>query len=296
MKRILVTGKNGQVGFELMRSLAPIVDVIAVGQQECNLADESAIRKLIRTIRPDIIVNSAAYTAVDKAEAETELADLINHNAPRVIGEEAEALGATVIHFSTDYVFDGEKRDPYLESDMTIPVSVYGRTKRDGEKALATVCDRHLILRTSWVYGAYGNNFIKTILRLACDREFINVVDDQHGAPTSAALLADLTSHVISRLASKDAICYGTYHVAGSGRTTWHALAVKIVTEARRYDRNLKLMPENIYPISTLGYPTPAKRPKNSLLNSSKFKKTFDLLLPEWEVNLTHTLKEILSR
>lgn len=297
MKRILITGKNGQVGYELQRSLSPLAEVIAVGHLDCDFANESALRDLIQTLRPDIIVNAAAYTAVDKAESEPELANAINHLAPRVLAEEAKKLNSLIIHYSTDYVFDGNNQSPYFEKDTTNPQSVYGRTKLDGENAIAKIHAKHLIFRTSWVLGAYGNNFIKTILRLAGEKDQLKVVVDQHGAPTSAALLADVTAHIIAR-ATRDGINtlpFGLYHLSASGRTNWHEYACMVVKAGHCYGKSLKLSAENINAITTSEYPTPAKRPYNSSLNTDKFQSAFGLVLPDWKVGVGHVLTQVLS-
>jgi dTDP-4-dehydrorhamnose reductase len=294
--KILLTGKNGQVGFELQRSLAPLGAIHAVDVDECNLADEQAIRQLVQSVRPDVIVNPAAYTAVDKAELEPGLAQAINARAPGVLGEEAQKIGALVVHFSTDYVFDGTKQGAYCENDSTNPQSVYGQTKRDGELALQASCARHLVLRTSWVVGAHGGNFAKTMLRLAADRDCLNVVADQFGAPTSAALLADVAAHLIRehRHQSGAEFPYGTYHVVARGETNWCDYARYVIGEALKAGKVLKATPERISPIPTAQYPTPAKRPENSRLDTQRFHQTFGLELPHWQDGLNHILKQIL--
>lgn len=293
--RILLTGKDGQVGFELQRSLAVLGEVVAVGRDECNLADADAIRTLVRDVQPEVIVNPAAYTAVDKAESELELAQAINTVAPGVLGEEAAKLGALVVHFSTDYVFDGTLERPYLESDAANPQGVYGLTKRDGEIALAAATSQHLILRTSWVVGAHGNNFAKTMLRLAAERDVLRVVADQWGAPTSAALLADLTAHLLRQWQSRpEAFPYGLYHCAAGGETNWCDYARFIVAKAVRAGKAVKATPDKIEMITTADYPLPAKRPANSRLDCDKFKQTFGLNLPHWQSDLSHILNQIL--
>jgi dTDP-4-dehydrorhamnose reductase len=294
--KILVTGKNGQVGFELQRALAPLGEVIAVDHSECDLADADAIRALVRRIAPDVIVNPAAYTAVDKAEADTATAFAVNAEAPRVLGEEAARLGALVVHYSTDYVFNGTKEGAYAESDTPDPQSVYGRSKHEGEVALATANPRHLILRTSWVVGAHGGNFAKTMLRLAGERDSLNVVADQFGAPTSAALLADVTAQLIRQhqREGSDGFPYGTYHVAAGGETSWHEYARFVIAEALAAGKPLKATPEALAPLATADYPTPAKRPANSRLNTTRFTDTFGLRLPHWQEGLRHVLQQIL--
>lgn len=296
MMKILLTGKNGQVGFELQRALAPLGEVHAVDIAECNLADEQAIRQLVQRFRPDIIVNPAAYTAVDKAESEAELARAINTDAPRILGEEAVKIGALVIHFSTDYVFDGTKSTAYREDDATNPQSVYGVSKRDGEIALAEVNSRHLILRTSWVVGAHGGNFAKTMLKLAAERESLNVVADQFGAPTSAALLADITAHLLRQyqLAGAGNFPFGTYHVCAGGETNWCDYARFVVERAVQAGQPIKAKPEAIKAITTAEYPTPAYRPANSRLDTTHFRQTFGLELPDWQQGLDHILQQIM--
>jgi len=296
MTRILLTGRRGQVGFELQRALAPLGRVTALDRHECDLSDPEAIRAMIRDVQPDIVVNPAAYTAVDKAESESELAAAVNAIAPAVIGEEAEKRGALVVHYSTDYVFDGQQHAPYKESDAPNPQSVYGRTKLAGELALATSGAKHLILRTSWVVGAHGGNFAKTILRLAAERDSLNVVADQHGAPTSAALLADVTAQLLARyLAQREGFPFGLYHVAAAGETHWQAYATHVVQRAWEAGLSLKLHPEAIRPIATAEYPTAAKRPPNSRLDTHKLRDTFGLHLPDWQLGLDHILEQILK-
>jgi dTDP-4-dehydrorhamnose reductase len=296
MKRILVTGKNGQVGYELQRSLAPLSEVVALGHADCDLCDQQALRAVIQRVKPDLIINPAAYTAVDKAENEPELANAVNHLALKTIGEEAEKLSATVIHYSTDYVYDGSKQTPYLEADSTNPQCVYGQTKLDGEIALTKACSKYFIFRTSWVLGAYGNNFAKTMLRLAAIKETLNVVADQFGAPTTAALLADTTAHVVARVFREDSakIPFGVYHLSASGRTNWHDYAKLVIATAHEYGKSLTLSTKNINPISTAEYPTPAKRPKNSSMNTDKFQNTFGLILPDWQIGVRHVLQQVL--
>ena len=294
--KLLLTGKNGQVGFELQRALAPLGEVHAVGSAKCDLADQSAVRALVRDFAPDVIVNPAAYTAVDRAEAEPDQAAAVNARAPEVLGEEAARLGATVIHFSTDYVFDGESPRPYRESDPPNPQGVYGATKLAGERALAATTSRHLILRTSWVVGAHGANFAKTMLRLAAERDELRVVADQYGAPTSAALLADLTAHLVRQLQREgaDGFPYGLYHVAGGGDTSWCDYARFVLEAALAAGRSLKTPPESVQAITTAEYPTPARRPANSRLDTSSFRETFGLVLPPWQDGVGHILRQIL--
>lgn len=294
--KILLTGKNGQVGFELQRALAPLGEVHAVGSAECNLADVGALRALIQSVKPNLIVNPAAYTAVDRAETDTEKARAVNATAPGVMGEEAARLGATVVHFSTDYVFDGTKDSPYTELDATGPRSVYGSTKLAGEHALSQATPDHLILRTSWVVGAHGGNFAKTMLRLAADREKLKVVADQVGAPTSAALLADVAAHLARQRQrdGREGFPFGTYHLTASGETSWHTYAQFVIAEALRAGKTLKTTPERVFPIPASEYPTPAKRPKNSRLDTSHIRQTFGLTLPDWQQGVGHILQQLL--
>ncbi len=293
--KILVTGKNGQVGFELQRALGPLGEVVAVAHAECDLADADAIRALVRRIAPGVIVNPAAYTAVDKAEADQVTAFAVNAEAPRVLGEEGARLGALVVHYSTDYVFNGTKDGAYAESDTPDPQSVYGRSKHEGEVALAQATARHLILRTSWVVGAHGGNFAKTMLRLAGERERLSVVADQFGAPTSAALLADLTAQLVRQHQREggENFPYGTYHVAASGETNWHEYARFVIGEALAAGKPLKATPDAVAPLTTDQYPTPARRPANSRLDTTRFCDTFGLRLPHWQEGLRHVLQQI---
>ena len=294
--KILLTGKNGQVGFELRRALAPLGEVHAVGAAECDLRDSPAIRGLVRDLQPDVIVNPAAYTTVDKAESDRENAEAVNAHAPAVLAEEAEKLGALLVHYSTDYIFDGIKTGPYVESDPPNPQNVYGATKRAGEQAVQSRCGRHLILRTSWVVGAHGHNFARTILRLAAERDRLRVVVDQIGAPTSAAWLADLTAHLLRQaVAEGDAFPFGLYHATNSGATSWHGYARHLVERAQRAGYPLKARPDGIEPIPTEAYPTPAKRPANSCLDTTRLEETFRLRCPPWQESLDHLLDRMLS-
>lgn len=293
--KILVTGKNGQVGFELQRALAPLGEIVAVGQAECDLANADAIRELVRRVAPDVIVNPAAYTAVDKAETDQATASAVNAGAPAVLGEEAARLGALVVHYSTDYVFNGSKEGAYTETDRPDPQSVYGNTKLAGECALAEVNPRHLILRTSWVVGAHGGNFAKTMLRLAAERDQLSVVADQFGAPTSAALLADLTAQLIRQYQREgaEAFPYGTYHVSATGETSWYDYARFVIGEALASGKVFKTGLDTVMPLTTAQYPTPAKRPANSKLDTSRFRETFGFWLPPWQDGVRHVLNQI---
>ncbi|AMC37183.1 dTDP-4-dehydrorhamnose reductase [Janthinobacterium sp. B9-8] len=285
--RILVTGKNGQLGFELQRSLAVLGSVIAVDRENCDLSDPDAIRALVARIQPHVIVNPAAHTAVDKAESEPELAHAINTIAPQVFAEEAAKIGALLVHYSTDYVFDGTKDGWYSETDTPNPQSVYGKTKLAGELAIAAANPRHLIFRTSWVFGAHGGNFLKTILRLAGERDELKIIADQHGAPTAASLLADMTAHAIRQVLQIESVTdsqltdlYGTYHLVAAGSTTWHGYAESVVELAKAAGVPIKAA--QILAIPASSYPLPAPRPANSQLSTQKLQAAFGLCLPDW--------------
>lgn len=291
MPKILITGKNGQVGFELQRSLSVLGEIVAVDRSQCDLADSEAIRRLVREVCPDVIVNPAAYTAVDKAESESAQAESINTTAVRIFAEEAAKLGALLVHYSTDYVFDGQKDGVYSETDAPNPQSVYGKTKLAGEQAIAAAHTRHIILRTSWVFGAHGNNFLKTMLRLAREREALKIVADQIGAPTSAALLADATAQIVAqylRAADRDAFPYGLYHLVSQGETSWHGYASYVIEAARQ--RGMQFKVREIAPIPTSAYPLPAPRPANSRLATDKLRKAFGLTLPDWQSQVDQAL------
>jgi len=291
MRPILLLGKDGQVGWELQRSLAPLGSLVMLGRDDCDLADADRLCAVIRQANPRLIVNAAAYTAVDRAEEERESAFRVNAEAPAAIAAEARVLGVPLVHYSTDYVFDGEKTTPYLENDETDPQSVYGRSKLEGERAIAASGARALIFRASWVFGETGENFVRTILRLAGERESLRVVADQIGAPTPAALIADVTAHALARL-DRDAWPDGTeiYHLAAASPVSWHAFAVAIVTEARELGIKLRLTPRSIEAISTEAYPLPARRPKNSRLDCSKSEQRFSLVMPGWKPYLRRML------
>jgi dTDP-4-dehydrorhamnose reductase len=300
--RILITGASGQVGEALTRTLAPLGDIFAPQRQNLDLSDAKSIRKIMREYRPRWVVNAAAHTAVDKAESESELAFAINAAAPEIIAEEARGVGAVVVHYSTDYVFDGTKSSPYVESDATGPLNIYGRSKLAGEMALSASGVPYLVIRTSWVYGATGKNFLLSILRLAREREHLKIVADQHGAPTWSFELARMTEHVIGhveRLAA-EAKCSlaeaalplsGTYHASGAGQTTWHGFAVQAIAELQKLEPDTKLA--TVEAISTAEYPTPAKRPTNSLLDCSKLERVFGWRMPEWQKSVTQVIEQL---
>lgn len=294
--RIFLTGKNGQVGFELQRALAPLGEITAVDQAECDLTDSHGLRLLIRDIQPDIIVHPAAYTAVDRAESERETAFMVNGTAPRVLAEEAARLGALMVHYCTDYVYDGTSSTFYNEDDTPNPLSVYSASKLEGTQAVKDSVDKHLIFRTCWVFGAHGANFARTMLRLAAEREGLNVVADQFGAPTSASLIADVTAQIIGQYqrAGSNHFPYGLYHLAASGVTTWFDFARTVVEAAHRAGKSPKLTPEAIRPITTAEYPLPATRPANSRLSTQRLQQAFGLRLPPWQGGLNHVLQQIL--
>ncbi|WP_409265977.1 dTDP-4-dehydrorhamnose reductase [Massilia sp. BHUDP2] len=296
--KILLTGKDGQLGFELVRALAPLGEVVAVGRVHCDLADADALRALVRRVAPDVIVNPAACTAVDQAESEREPAFAVNGRAPGILGEEAARLHALVVHYSTDYVFDGTGQLPWTENDAPAPLGVYGSSKLAGERALAKACGRHLILRTSWLLGVHGGNFAKTMLRLAAQRERLSVVNDQFGAPTSAALLADLTAHLLRQYAREEAASfpYGTYHVAAAGETSWYDYARFVLGAAHEAGEPLQAGPESVLPVMTAAFPAAARRPANSRLDTSLFRHTFGLRLPPWQDGVLHVLRQLLQR
>lgn len=281
--RILLIGGSGQVGYELQRALAPHGELIAPGRAELDLAQTSTIERALEAHRPDIIVNAAAYTAVDRAETERDLAFTVNAAAPGVIARGAARLGALLVHYSTDYVFSGEKKDPYVENDAPNPLSVYGASKLEGEKAIRASGCRHLIFRTSWIYAPRGKNFLLTVLRLAREKPELRVVDDQFGAPTTALMPARATAAVLAR--DIHAREMGTYHMSASGRTTWYGFAREIV-KAMGYSTA-------VVPIRTEEYPLPARRPRNSVLDNGKLHRTFHVHLPDWREGLSLTLAEL---
>lgn len=297
--KILLFGKGGQVGWELQRSLAPLGDLVALDADSQNLCGDftnpEGLAQTVRAVAPDIIVNAAAHTAVDQAESEPELARTINALAPGVLAQEAKRSGAWLIHYATDYVFDGSGDKPWLETDPTGPLSVYGKTKLEGEEAIrATGCE-HLIFRTSWVYAARGGNFAKTMLRMAQERDFLSVINDQIGAPTGADLLADISAHAI-RTALRNPDVGGLYHLVAGGETSWHGYASFVIDFARQAGIEIKVTPEAIQPVPTSAFLLPAPRPKNSRLDTQKLKNTFGLNLPHWQSGVARMLTEILEK
>lgn len=297
--KILLFGRDGQVGWELQRSLSVLGGVIALGSKSVNnpqglcgnFTDLSGLAQTVQTVRPDVIVNAAAYTAVDKAESDAQTARTVNALAPGVLAEEAQKLGTWLIHYSTDYVFDGSGSKPWREEDATGPLSVYGQTKLEGERVVERNL-KHLILRTSWVYAARGDNFAKTMLRLAGERDSLVVINDQFGAPTSAELLADVTAHALRALQAKPALA-GLYHCVAAGETTWHGYTQFVLQQAQELGYSLMAGPNNVAATVTSNYPTPAARPLNSRLDTSKLRATFDLSLPHWQQGVARMLTEI---
>lgn len=294
---LMVTGCNGQIGFELSRSLAPLGRVVALDRAACDLSRPDDIRRVTRACRPDVIVNAAAYTAVDQAETDHVMATAVNGTAAGVLAEEASALGCLLVHYSSDYVFDGFKAEPYDEIDVPNPQSVYGQSKLAGEEAVVHVGAPHLILRTSWVMSAHGDNFAKAILRLARERTELRVVADRIGAPTSASLVADVTAQIVSRhwiFGDRHAFPGGIYHLAAAGETSWHSYAVEVLACAVAHGVELRLAPERIEQIRSVDYPSAAQRPLNSRLNTAKLRGTFGIHLPEWTQCVRHVLDQLL--
>lgn len=297
--KILLFGKNGQVGWELQRSLAPLGELVALdfdspGDLKADFTRPDTLAATVRAVRPDVIVNAAAHTAVDKAESETELARTLNATAPGVLAREAASLNAWLVHYSTDYVFDGSGNAPRSEDAPTGPLSVYGRTKLEGEELIRASGCQHMILRTSWVYAARGGNFARTMLRLAAEREQLKVIDDQIGAPTGADLLADVTAHALRTVQPRPELG-GTYHAVAAGETSWHGYARFVIEWARQRGQAIKVAPEAITAVPTSAYPTAAKRPLNSRLSTAKLCSGFSLTLPAWEAGVERMLNEVLG-
>ena len=294
---ILLFGKNGQLGWELQRSLSVLGQVTALSHDSTQLcgdfAQPDAVADTVRALCPDVIVNAAAHTAVDKAESEPARARLLNATTPGVLAEEAARLGAWLVHYSTDYVFDGSGDRPWVETDAPAPLSVYGATKLEGERLIQQSGCRHLILRTSWVYAARGGNFAKTMLRLAQERERLTVIDDQWGAPTSAELLADVTAHALRQLLKRPEDG-GLYHCVAAGETTWHSYAKYVLSHARQAQAAIKIKATEVAPVPTSAFPTPARRPHNSRLNTTRLQTTFGLTLPPWQQGVARMLTETL--
>nr|WP_315199910.1 dTDP-4-dehydrorhamnose reductase [uncultured Aquabacterium sp.] len=303
---ILLLGSGGQVGWELQRALAPLGAVQAfdahtpgpdvASHLRADFTQPEQVLELIRVVQPDVIVNAAAHTAVDKAESEPELARQINALTPALIAAEAARRGALLVHYSTDYVFDGSGKHPRDEASPPEPLSVYGRTKLEGEQAIQASGCRHLIFRTSWVYGARGGNFARTMLRLAAERDELNVIDDQIGAPTGADLLADVTAHAIRHVGAGHEDALGLYHLVASGQTSWHAYASFVIEWARAAGEPIRVASDAVRALGTIDYPTPARRPLNSRLCTDKLQQVFGLTLPPWQQGVSRMLTEILGR
>ena len=299
--KLLLLGRNGQVGWELQRSLAPLGELIALdrqgdagGQGLCgDLLRLDELARTVRALRPDVIVNAAAHTAVDKAESEPDQARLLNALAPQVLAREAAQTGALLVHYSTDYVFDGSGSAARTETEATAPLSVYGSSKLEGEQLIQASGCRHLIFRTSWVYAARGGNFAKTMLRLAQEREALSVIDDQWGAPTGADLIADVTAHAIRQLQRQPGD-QGLYHLVAGGETTWYAYASHVIARARELAPDRPWKVQRIAAVPTSAFPTPAQRPHNSRLNTDRLQQTFGLRLPHWQAGVDRMLQEII--
>ena len=292
--KILLLGKNGQVGWELQRSLAPLGEVLALDRRSTShcgdMTNLEGLAETVRVFRPDVVVNAAAYTAVDKAETDQQTADLVNALAPEVLARSCEAIGADLVHFSTDYVFDGSGQKPWVESDATGPVNVYGHSKLAGEQGIAKQGAKHVIFRTIWVYGTQGGNFAKTMLRLAQEREKMAVINDQFGAPTGAALLADITALSLQQAQPLS----GIYHLAAAGETTWHAYAEYVLQTAKLLKPDLHYTAKEVAAVPTSAFPTPAARPLNSRLDCSKLENALQLKLPAWQTGVDAMLSKIL--
>ncbi|MEJ7928448.1 dTDP-4-dehydrorhamnose reductase [Ramlibacter sp. AN1015] len=298
--KILLFGKNGQLGWELQRSLAPLGELVALGSGDAggsgyatDFREPERLADTVRRIAPDVVVNAAAYTAVDQAESDADTARRVNALAPGVLAESARAVGAMMVHYSSDYVFDGSGSGPRHEADATGPLNVYGQTKLDGERAVAAGCARHLILRTSWVYAARGGNFVRKVLQLAQERERLTVVDDQVGAPTGADLLADITAHAVRALAA-DAGKAGLYHAAAAGQTSWNGYARFVLAQAHALGMRLRVAPECVDAVPTSAFATAARRPANSRLDSTRLVTTFGLAMPDWRVGVARVVREMI--
>ncbi len=296
MKTILLLGKNGQVGSALHAVLESRAHVIAHDRATCDISDFDQLRSVLNSANPDVIVNAAAYTAVDRAEGEEGICSRVNSLAPGVIAEMARNLGAILVHYSTDYVFNGEKQSPYLEDDRPDPLNVYGRSKNDGDQAVLASGCRSIVLRVGWVYGLTGQNFARTILQLARVRDEISVVADQFGAPTSASFVADITAKLIDKvLVTNESSHFGTFHLAAAGKVSWHGYAAELLREAQKLNLKMQTTSNGIVPISSQEYDAVAPRPRNSVLDTGKIQRTFSVRMPEWQVDLRH-LVQLLSK
>ena len=291
----LLFGANGQVGWELQRALAPLAHVLALSRQDIDITDKHAIRKMIQNVQPTVIINAAAYTAVDKAEDDECLAHCINANAVEIMAEEAKKLNSWLVHYSTDYVFDGRKEGRYSEGDSTAPLNIYGKTKLAGEQKIQNVGGKYLIFRTTWVYAARGHNFAKSMLRFAKERDMLRVISDQQGVPTSAELIADVTALSLYRVLLDSVFAStasGIYHLTANGETNWHEYACFVLEQAMDQGVVLKTALDQVHPIPTSEYPTPAPRPLNSCLDTRKLCSTFDIVLPDWKYHVSRMINE----
>jgi len=297
--KILLLGKNGQVGWELQRALAPLGELVALdfdspGPLSADFSKPESLAATVRAVAPDIIVNSAAHTAVDKAESEPDLARALNATSPGVLAREAAAMGAWLMHYSTDYVFDGSGSTPWTETSPTGPLSVYGATKLEGEDTIRASGCRHLIFRTSWVYAARGGNFAKTMLKLAKERDALTVIDDQVGSPTGADLLADLTAHALRAALARPALA-GPYHAVAQGETSWHGYARHVIEFARAAGQPIKVAADAVRAVPTSAFPTPARRPGNSRMDTHKLRDSFGVALPSWQTGVERMLTEVMT-
>jgi dTDP-4-dehydrorhamnose reductase len=294
--KILLLGKNGQVGWELQRSLASLGELVAPERDDADLCGDlsnlDGLARTVQTVRPDVIVNAAAHTAVDRAESEPELAHTLNALAPGVLAREAAKIGAWLVHYSTDYVFDGSGSRPWSETDAPAPLSVYGRSKLEGERLIQAACPQHLIFRTSWVYAARGGNFAKTMLRLAQERERLTVINDQFGAPTGAELIADVTAHALRQCLRQPADA-GLYHLAASGETTWHGYANQVLDLAKLIESTIKIRATEVAPVPSSAFATAAQRPLNSRLDCQKLQAKFEITLPNWAGGVERMMREV---
>ena len=293
--KIILFGKNGQLGYEILNKISSYPSILALGKHECDLNNLLSLKKIIRDYKPDIIINAAAYTDVEKAEKNKKIVDAVNFLAPKVMAEEAEKLNSLLIHFSTDYVFDGKKQGAYLEDDKTNPLNAYGFSKLNGDLSIQKICTKYFILRTSWVNGSHGKSFVSKILYYANKNDKLKVVNDQYGAPTFAKSLAELTDLIVKKyLDNNNNISYGLYNATASGKTTWYNLAKYIVLKARSIRENIKIMPNNIIAINSSEYNSNTIRPKNSILSSKKLEKNFNFKLPTWQKGIDEILEKIL--
>ncbi len=298
--KILLLGKDGQIGWELQRALAPLGEVVALdfdspGPLSADFSRPESLAATVRAVAPQVIVNAAAHTAVDRAESEPDLARAVNAVAPGILAREAAELGAWLVHYSTDYVFDGGGTVAWAEDSPTGPLNVYGQTKLEGEQAVRRSGCRHLMFRTSWVYGARGGNFARTMLKLASERDELTVIDDQIGSPTGADLLADVSAHAVRTALARPDVA-GTYHAVAAGETSWFGYARHVIEFARDAGATVKVAPDAIRPVASSAFPTPARRPGNSRMNTAKLRGTFGLVLPRWQSGVDRMLTEVLGR